>query len=259
MTAPAEKTAKSPAKLEQKKYVVAFLDFLGASEKMKSEKESDEFLQKINEIYKFIRRFANKIQRYNIADIKARIFSDNIVFAQQVDNKSRKNNSEKMSPYFSVIAFAYTFMFESMKNGLWVRGAITIGDFAINGNFIYGNALVRAYELENSSAIYPRILIDHKLIDFIKNDGQEDIIKDFITVDLDGEYCLKIFNELSDIFYMSGDKKKMVVGIGNNIRLELLRLNSETKKRQKFYWLANKFNTFCDEAGFPEQKIMLEN
>ena len=34
MTASAEKTAKPPTKLEQKKYIVAFLDFLGASEKI---------------------------------------------------------------------------------------------------------------------------------------------------------------------------------------------------------------------------------
>ena len=47
----AKKTPKPPTKLEQKKYVVAFLDILGASEKMKAEKESDAFLQEINKLY----------------------------------------------------------------------------------------------------------------------------------------------------------------------------------------------------------------
>ena len=258
MTSPTKKKTKSPAKLEQKEYVVAFLDFLGASEKMKSPEESDDFLQKIKDIYDFIRKFANKSQRYNIANIKARMFSDNIVFAHQLNNSDQEENSEKIPPCFSVIAFAYTFMFESMQKGLWIRGGITIGDFAVTGNFIYGNALVRAYELENSSAIYPRILVDHKLIDFIKQNDRDDIIDNFLALDFDGEYYLKLFNELSNI-YTNNNGFKVIEGIKKNIETELSKNNSDVRKRQKIYWIANKFNMYCEENSLLEKKIMIEN
>lgn len=46
--------------------------------------------------------------------------------------------------------------------GWLVRGGITIGDFYIDDMFVWGAALVKAYELEEKIAVYPRVILDEK-------------------------------------------------------------------------------------------------
>ena len=249
-------TSTPPDELKQKRYVVAFLDFLGASEKMSSPKESDKFLQKIKKIYDFIKKTRRRAKKLNIADVEIRIFSDNIVLAKQVDEDSPDGDPAKLSPCFSVMAFAYTFMFESLKMGLWLRGAITIGDFLLDETFIYGEALVNAYRLENTSAVYPRIIIDQNLISLIRsnNDHEHILLEDYSTIDFDGVRFLNIFNS-SFGFYTQEEKKEFIEVIGKNISAELSKNNSDAKKRQKYYWLMGKFNRFCENSEFREQRI----
>lgn len=72
--------------LKQKRHVVAFLDFLGASEKMRSPEESDKFLLQIKQIYNSALSLVeerNKNSTINMTEIKVRIFSDNMVIAQE--------------------------------------------------------------------------------------------------------------------------------------------------------------------------------
>ena len=44
--------------------------------------------------------------------------------------------------------------------GVFVRGAMTFGDYYQNGSVTFGPALTKAVELENAFANYPRIIID---------------------------------------------------------------------------------------------------
>ena len=262
MTVPAENKPMPPAKLEQKKYVVAFLDFLGASEKMTSPEESDKFLQQINRIYDFIKRTKAFAQKINFATIDIRIFSDNIILAKQVDDDSDRNAiSQGRSPsYYSVFTFSGIFMFEALKMGLFVRGAITIGSFVINSTFVYGEALVNAYRLENLSAIYPRIIIDQRLINFFQDlpENEQFLVKNICDTDFDGERFLSIFNGSFE-FYKPKEKKKIIETIGKNISAELLKNNSNAKNRQKYYWLMKKFNMFCENSEFKDQRIVLND
>lgn len=64
-------------------------------------------------------------------------------------------------------------------SGFWVRGATTVGHLVHDPNIVFGPALNRAYELENQSAIYPRILIDPLIPELMK------LQVDFISADDD--------------------------------------------------------------------------
>jgi hypothetical protein len=48
-------------------------------------------------------------------------------------------------------------------NGILIRGGITFGSVCVHGNRIFGPAFNRAYQLESSLAIYPRIVVDEVL------------------------------------------------------------------------------------------------
>ena len=55
-----------------------------------------------------------------------------------------------------------------VEQGILVRGGISIGEVYIDrqgNNPIFGPGLVRAYELESKEAIFPRLVIDDKLLD----------------------------------------------------------------------------------------------
>ena len=46
------------------------------------------------------------------------------------------------------------------KHNILLRGAITIGNVFNNGQELFGPAIVAAYELESTVAIYPRVIVD---------------------------------------------------------------------------------------------------
>ena len=52
-----------------------------------------------------------------------------------------------------------------LRNGLHLRGGITFQQHFHSGNITYSHAFARAYELESTYAIYPRIVIDRNIID----------------------------------------------------------------------------------------------
>jgi len=55
----------------------------------------------------------------------------------------------------------------STLNRIWVRGGLCIGDLYINGNIVFGPALVKAYELESTIAKYPRIVVENETLRFL--------------------------------------------------------------------------------------------
>ena len=251
-------TTNSSTTLEQKKYVVAYLEFIDANKKMKNAEDSNRLLQQINNIYEYIKTVKWRAEKFKFANVETRIFSSNIVLAKQVESGdcNPPHSPRELPPYYSVAAFAYIFMLESLKNGLFVRGAITLGDFVIDEKFIYGEALVNAYELEHFCAIYPRIIVDRKLMDFLQKEHKQDqsLILFASELDFDGEYFLRFINS-SFGFYSQEEQKDIIEKIGKNIATELRKSDNDIQRRQKFYWIMQKFNAACDEFDFSQQKI----
>lgn len=51
-----------------------------------------------------------------------------------------------------------------LEKGFVIRGGISLGQLCHKDNIIFGPALIEAYEIELSRAIFPRILIDDKVV-----------------------------------------------------------------------------------------------
>ncbi len=52
-------------------------------------------------------------------------------------------------------------------DGIFLRGAIVYGDLFHNGRILFGSAYQRAYELESTTAIYPRVIIDSSVYEVL--------------------------------------------------------------------------------------------
>ena len=206
---------------EQKKYVVAHLDVLGAKEKMISQNESVPFLQALQKLYdepvKYIEAENKANNSLKLKDLEIRIFSDNIVIAQECKQHSF------LAELYEVINRSAFMQAIALEQGIFIRGAITHGDFYIDKTFVYGKALVDAYKLETERAKYPRIIVDESVFadTLYPLHMQRATYGKFLRKDFDGEYFLNFANK--DIDRTDADLQYLFDGF-NTLKINM-RLN----------------------------------
>lgn len=234
-----------PQKLKQSQYIVAHLDFLGASEKMKSVEERDKFLQQIYKIYYGIKRAMEDAPAHGKPQLDIRIFSDNILFAQKV-----QFGRPIFDEWQYVAHWAAVFQAFSLQHGLLVRGAITFGDFRIDDIFVYGEALAKAYEMESKRAIYPRIIIDHDFFkDTLFTGGIRAVKENTFFKDTDGEWCV---NFIGSIITDPENSLTFLSELQTAISKMYAENQGDLRVRQKYYWLINKFNELVKQLGYDQ-------
>ncbi|MDV0441575.1 hypothetical protein [Methanorbis furvi] len=163
-------------KLQMDKYVVAYLDLLGSTSKIISEK-SDNYLNDIRKIYEntytlFKKEFPESLANHSPSGdfapsdyfmsegVQIKIFSDNILFALRISD--RKYDAIKAT--MQLIVFISMYQSYLLLEGKWLlRGGLTAGRLHIDETFVWGPALVRAHILEEM-AVVPRVLVDEFLI-----------------------------------------------------------------------------------------------
>lgn len=183
---------KSKKKLETEKYMVAFIDILGASDKIKNDSVGS--LNTVHFVYEkalklYKEQLLDERQSYIDPDrfeiIKTRIFSDNVVLYTRI--------GDDIKACFLHLTFLSAFMQAIFLNeGLLVRGGIAMGDFFADDIMLWGNALVNAYEIENNIAIYPRIVIQPSIIYSVDEEFASNC--DCIDVDKDGCFYVDYLN-----------------------------------------------------------------
>lgn len=179
---------------EQEPYIVAYLDILGVTSRIKG--NSIMQVNALNTIYNLftaIFELADSqkgIKSYSGIQFKA--FSDNIIIAK----KLTKNKVDDVEALLNCVS---NFMCSAVGEGVcWlVRGGITIDDFYIDDTVVWGPALVRAYEMENDEARFPRILLDVPIVNLFENSR---IDNDYLCIDSDG----KPFLNYMSIWHFAG-------------------------------------------------------
>ena len=179
-------------------YAVAFLDIMGQGRLLREndrlvhdgfDKERADHI--CNQTAGFIRQFRTLFQTYftqatKTDDLKAHLsaeqfsmlgepkesttlfnsFSDSQIIAIRL-----KDEGTELPPINGVFAMFWALsgaVVYSLAHGHLIRGGIDVGPATVlSENEVYGNALVRAYDLESSCADYPRILIGDGLLRYI--------------------------------------------------------------------------------------------
>ena len=245
-------------KLKQTPHIVAFLDFLGASEKMRDPARSDDFLKTMQQIYGEVETFLCFNRSLSKSDqnheINAKIFSDNIILFTEY---SEENFVQKCQNLFWTCSI---FQMYALAEKAPLRGAITCGKFCNTNLFVYGEALVRAYKLESKVANYPRIIIDKNIIAASKEIPQLDMYGANIKLlkqDIDGEWFIKLPFVISPSGDASSSSRMLqLMGQGIISAYKDSKLN-ETIKR-KYSWLTKNFNEFCEENKLEQCKIPID-
>ena len=156
-----------------------------------------------------------------------RIFSDNIVIAVPTSIKGRP------SALISVMIYAGLIQHQFLHHQYLVCGGISMGEFFIDDVMVWGTALTRAYEIESSIAIYPRIVLDPRMV------GDVQVLKNPVLM----HWIKQDVDRLSFVHYM----QERTLKEKDNFRLLLLLrfeageqllvdAGSNVKVQQKILW-----------------------
>jgi len=217
-------------------YIIAYLDFLGFEEKMKEE-NSYNSLQILKFLLRGTKAVANSISRTNnINEFDIKIFSDNILIAQKIDQEKLGNQITSLINLIGSIQFHALMYF-----GFLMRGGITIGELSIDPIVVWGTGLIKAFDIEKNLAYYPRIIIsDHVLKEYDSNKQKEINLYAFIKKDFDGLWFIN--------FLLAAPNIKLIPK-----EFEILQefvesyLKKPEKIKQKINWLVAYFNAYCYE------------
>ncbi len=199
------------------------------------------------------------------------MFSDSIVISQPFDS------------FFDIsefVEFISKIQYTLLTEGILIRGGISTGTLYHSDKYLFGTAIVSAYKLESKKAIYPRIIIDEKLlleIDRIIENKFEQSYKNYFVFNGEKhywiphddystyEYSRYIQTDFDGIYYINylQDNLNTIQGSSKeflDVSLRLLQdvyegeckkiiqlINSglqcnDQKVRKKYEWLKEKYN-----------------
>jgi hypothetical protein len=237
--------------LAEEKYqrvILCYFDILGFRDLIKSKLNNPEDIFSTLAIARFVTKNTNI--EANLGSIILN-FSDTIlmVFPSSFENK--------MPLVISNLASIQAKLF---MQDILVRGSLTTGDLyikkEISSNYVFGPALIKAYDLESKYAKHPRIIIDPEIINNL--DNKDYLIKwsdDFSFVDY-MIYASRPQNCVADNF-AAMHKEVIVKNLANS--------TIDEYKKEKWIWLA-KFHDYNvnihDEIfwgimGFQKNRILI--
>ncbi len=182
-------------RIEYTECFIAFLDVLGFKKLVFSSKPEDQ--RKIEEYFGLIEEVTSELK-----EIKAKkglgslIISDSVILSMPVED----DILTKIDKFRHLcIAVAKIQSMLAMK-GIWLRGAISSGEayFDPQKNNIVGKAYIDAYILCESKAIFPRVIIDHKIITELGKPTSQDLIEE---INKKTEGGLRFANWNSDVLF----------------------------------------------------------
>lgn len=229
-------------KIRTSDYYILYLDILGYKNHMvqvsNNFEAQNEFLDQIKTIVYDCYRKESELQNGE-SYIKVKVFSDNILFAIKIVQDSNQN--DKNIERLCSIASRMQEMFLK-RYGILFRGAITRGQLYIDEKFVFGQGIIKAYELENNLALYPRIIIDKELESepYILNSphriDSEKLFDDYKFINFLCYYIpAKDYESDRDIHYIQ-------VMIEN-----LIQNTADTRALQKIKWVKNYVDNFINK------------
>jgi hypothetical protein len=205
-----------------------------------------------DQIAKVMEKIQNRIENHNSVrpdeisnDFQITAFSDSIVVSADPTNAH------------GLVSTTRWISQQLMSNGVLTRGAIVLDEILHKGAVVFGRALIRAYELESKSVIWPRYIIDPNLKRLVESQhGAHPDAEVRIVEDIDG---LPTFNPFEITVDGGGyaDRPTRMAEWGQVLNQKIRELNGiqNWDKRQaiqsKIAYLCRKFNVEVDSTEAP--------
>lgn len=220
-------------------YIVAYIDLLGVKEKIKNGDIKSKDM--IHHLYSWTIDVTPQIAIPENAEIKFKIFSDNILIAKKLSNEKIQRGRDIRSLLMCTGHFQEMAATDTVC--CMLRGGIAIGQLLIDETMVWGQALVDAYKVESTIANYPRIVIMDSVVQEIMNYPN---LKEYLRKDFDDCYFLNYLADCHCVgeFLEAGfeQMKKQANLFDPKIRQKfawhMKFLNDELKKKREAYRLS---------------------
>lgn len=216
--------------------IIAFIDILGWSDLLHSSSKNESLLSSIDsvaeanaelsqftpQLNKTTNDLYNKFNLPSLAgecDIQCTHFSDTLVFSSSPNVLSTATLVATIIGHVQVL----------LRAGYYVRGAVTRGQLHHTRSSLYGPALVRAYQIEQKIAIFPRLVVTSDVLDAFQ-------MKEYFKIDAaDGLLYL-------DLLALSKKDDREII-----LKTILARMSQDTEnlgRMQKHNWFIKYLNNF---------------
>lgn len=155
-----------------KNYYIAYFDILGYKDFFNTQPDKvPELLDKIHDVVRRTKEhigIANQsfiMSRMGQIDIKEKIFSDNFLICLEV--MEGPTEQVRLLAFLQIIADIQRGFVNDY--GLFVRGDVCKGFISFNEDYVFGEGLIKAVEIEDKEAQYPRLIIDSEIIHILQN------------------------------------------------------------------------------------------
>lgn len=206
---------------KQSTYCIAYFDILGGKNLICQDSDNT-FLNHLNMFFEDAICEAEMAQIFDKKDIVVKFFSDNILLAI-ILNPNDQNRINKLTKLLNIAGNIQT---EVLGYGYLMRGAIVEGAFYHDKKFVYGKALVEAVNIEETIAIYPRIIVQKQI---------QEVTSQYCYQDTDGEYYLNSFLYCSAMSY---------VGFKISLLDMLKKYANNPRIMQKIMWAITYYNKY---------------
>lgn len=198
----------------------------------------DDLMEMINEAQK------NSFSDGNIFEVK--IFTDNLLIAHPWYDRFGEAELWEVTKWLS------KFQFDLALEGLFTRGAITLGDLYVDENSVIGPAVIDAYKLETQSAVVPRIILSKEISEIVCNEylnyyaepEHSPQNRNFVK-DSDGQLFINYL--IRALVYDDEEKGLPDLLIHKDRVVDGLRQhNRNPRVFEKYVWVATYHNWFCE-------------
>lgn len=170
-------------------------------------------------------------------------FSDSIIVSSEVSKISFDTFTDVVGYIWGVFA----------EHGILIRGGISRGWMMLGSDEIFGEGMVRSYQLESKIAVFPRIVLDPYLV--VDDEGKD--LRGFDCpkkTDGDGVVYLDVFRKRPPVYPTSKLQQTILSGLSNE----------NDRIRKKYEWLNgelpdNFFTNYGQEIIMKQRGIAIEN
>ena len=242
--------------------MVAYVDVLGFRNMVR---ESEQDPSSIHGIWGILQATRDQVMQMNSVghdsqheppplELQSVMFSDTVVMTQSICEHSR---AAALLEWVSILQTTL------LERGVFVRGAVALGEMYVDGNLMFGPALLKAYDAE-SLAVWPRVVIDPSVLEveaatkWLQHFGTRDndglLYVDYLRSTLVTEIAIEV-----EVALRSGQvtRQHLTEPIARRyfgehaegIVRSVLSLDweSDGKTVQKYHWLAEYHNSAIDD------------
>ncbi len=226
------------------KQICVFLDVLGSG-LLATDSKAASNLRRLHGAIELAHGAAMRKRRS--APYRVVTFTDNVVLGWPIAE-------DPASELALTLREAATYQYALTRFGFFVRGGLAVGDLYMHSEFVFGPALIDAYQQEHFVALQPRVVLSKDVAAIarraLRRQHPPAGLRRLLAVAGDGNVFINYLN------VTRRDGRSELLRHKQRIEQALHRQTNSPRVWEKYRWLADYHNYFC-RSSFPRQADLL--